>query len=166
MCTILYQYRQGKILKDYFFKGKMNICYRCDGVGYEEYEEEDGHLVKNDCWHCASTGEVDDETFYHDQLCFVASCMAHDYNSASSDELVNISSEVSSDSSALAYEILLIEQLLELPKEDQDILIAWCQYRKDTMREYRDTIPHTPSFIQTIDTDSSSLNTDSDDLDA
>ncbi len=53
----------------------MPTCTRCFGEGYETYEE-DGRMVTDACYHCGTTGKIDEETFYHDQLGEVATAMA------------------------------------------------------------------------------------------
>lgn len=53
----------------------MATCCRCYGEGYQTYEE-DGRMVTDACYHCGTTGEVDSETNYQDQLGSVATAMA------------------------------------------------------------------------------------------
>ena len=53
----------------------MTECSRCGGSGFEYYEE-DGRMVKDSCYHCGETGQVDEETHFHDQLHYVAEDMA------------------------------------------------------------------------------------------
>lgn len=53
----------------------MAECSRCGGSGFEYYEE-DGRMVKDSCYHCGETGQVDEETHFHDQLHYVAEDMA------------------------------------------------------------------------------------------
>lgn len=54
----------------------MPVCSKCSGKGHVFYEE-DGRNVKDACYHCASTGEVDSETHWHDRLSRLASTLAY-----------------------------------------------------------------------------------------
>ena len=45
----------------------MVTCRRCNGEGYETYEE-DGRQVRDACYHCATSGKVDEETDFRDRL--------------------------------------------------------------------------------------------------
>ena len=51
-------------------------CPRCHGEGYEEYEEDPGRYVRDACYHCGTTGEVDPDTYFQDQLISVANTLA------------------------------------------------------------------------------------------
>ncbi|MFA6270653.1 MAG: hypothetical protein WC657_05620 [Candidatus Paceibacterota bacterium] len=55
----------------------MVNCSRCSGTGYEYYED-DGRMQKDACYHCGATGQVDEETDFHDQLAWVATAMAYE----------------------------------------------------------------------------------------
>lgn len=54
----------------------MAICPKCLGEGELSYEE-DGRIVTDACYHCSTSGQVDDETFFHDQLHAVANTLAY-----------------------------------------------------------------------------------------
>jgi hypothetical protein len=158
----------------------MNICHRCNGTGYQEYEE-DNRLVQDGCYHCGTTGEVDAETAYHDQLGSVAHRLAYNYvselkrarNSDPEGEGWDFCAAENMMSGVdyfychiMTYEDQFMKQLLELPKDKQEVLIAWHQYHQDEMKKCRDTVPHVPSFIQTMDTDPYNLNMDVGDADS
>lgn len=53
----------------------MNACTRCGGAGYETYED-DGRMVRDACYHCGTSGHIDDDTLFHDKLAGVASAIA------------------------------------------------------------------------------------------
>jgi len=42
-------------------------CGRCSGEGYVEWEE-DGRYVRDACYHCGTTGKIDVELLFEDQL--------------------------------------------------------------------------------------------------
>ena len=54
----------------------MNACTRCGGAGYETYED-DGRMVRDACYHCGTSGHIDDDTLFHDKLAGVASAIAN-----------------------------------------------------------------------------------------
>lgn len=56
----------------------MVECSRCNGTGWQEYEE-DGMEVVDACYHCGNTGIVDEETAFHDKLAKVGQAMAIEY---------------------------------------------------------------------------------------
>lgn len=51
-------------------------CSSCSGEGFEFFEE-DGRMVTHPCYHCGTTGEVDEDTDFHDKLMGVASTLAY-----------------------------------------------------------------------------------------
>lgn len=53
----------------------MQTCPQCSGEGYTDFYE-DGRLVYEPCYHCGTTGKIDEETHYHNQLEQVATEMA------------------------------------------------------------------------------------------
>jgi DnaJ-class molecular chaperone len=56
----------------------METCTRCGGEGFEEYEE-DGRIVRDACYHCSTTGKIDEETCWNDRLMSVANTLAVQY---------------------------------------------------------------------------------------
>lgn len=42
-------------------------CSRCDGTGQVPYEE-DGRWVQDACYHCSTTGQIDEEIDFQDQV--------------------------------------------------------------------------------------------------
>ena len=117
----------------------MPACTRCNGSGFEEYEE-DGRWVRDACYHCGNTGQVDAETARHDALGRVASALAYqaecEYKHA-----VNSDPEGDGYSLGAAENMMsdydyfrcrvwdrepeILEALFQLSEEDQDFLIAW-----------------------------------------
>lgn len=120
-------------------KGKAMMCRRCSGEGYEEYEE-DGRTVRDACYHCATTGQVDEELDWHDRLHDVASELAIRYeteyrmwkdNEPDGDGYGLCAAEeglseydyfrarvwIQTDSYA--------ERLAEMPLSMQEVLVAW-----------------------------------------
>ena len=53
----------------------MVKCSRCDGEGFVEFEE-DGRYCRDACYHCGTTGSVDDEVNLDDRLINIAHDMA------------------------------------------------------------------------------------------
>ncbi|CAB4196675.1 hypothetical protein UFOVP1290_195 [uncultured Caudovirales phage] len=56
----------------------MVKCSRCDGEGFVEFEE-DGRYYRDVCYHCGTTGSVDDEVDLSDRLSYIAVDMATKY---------------------------------------------------------------------------------------
>lgn len=54
----------------------MPVCRNCNGEGYQEYEE-DGREVRDACYHCATTGQVDEDMDFHDRLKAAAETLAY-----------------------------------------------------------------------------------------
>jgi hypothetical protein len=54
----------------------MATCSVCNGTGQETFDE-GGQLVSDACYHCSTTGEVDEETALHDRLKEVAYTLAY-----------------------------------------------------------------------------------------
>ena len=117
---------------------KIYPCVRCNN-GIESYDE-DGRMVYDTCYHCAGSGSVDSETYFHDQLEAVAFTLAHVQES-------EYRKFVNSDPDGDGYDLRaaenmmstynyfkcqvydrqynIINQLLELPKSSQELLINW-----------------------------------------
>jgi hypothetical protein len=53
----------------------MATCSRCNGTGYEYYED-DGRMQTDACYHCGNTGIVEDDVDFSDRLEHVATVMA------------------------------------------------------------------------------------------
>jgi hypothetical protein len=56
----------------------MPVCTRCNGEGYETYDE-DGRTVTDACYHCGTTGTVDPEIDFEDKVRRFARSLAYDY---------------------------------------------------------------------------------------
>lgn len=56
----------------------MVKCGPCDGEGYREDRDEDagGRLVRDACYHCGTTGWIDEETAFKDRISNVAEGLA------------------------------------------------------------------------------------------
>jgi hypothetical protein len=54
----------------------MPVCGRCKGERYEEWEE-DGRWVRDACYHCGNTGEIDEQLAWRDRLTAVAETLAY-----------------------------------------------------------------------------------------
>lgn len=59
----------------------MAVCKRCNGEGYETYEE-DGRQVRDACYHCATTGQVEEEMDFQDRLYDALGALAYDQETA------------------------------------------------------------------------------------
>lgn len=118
-------------------------CSKCRGDGEVSYDEDD-RLVIDVCYHCGGSGRVDEETHFHDRLQSVASTLAYRQES---DYRRWINSDPDGDGYAMGgYENGLSEhdyfrcrvwdrtdqvaqQLIEMPRTDQEFLIAWNEYQ-------------------------------------
>lgn len=115
------------------------ICTNCDGFGYQSFHEDD-RLVEHPCYHCGTSGKVDEETYHQDQLAKVADEMAYyqvlDYKRAVDNDpegdgwgLYAAESMMSQsdyfDVCVFRERDRIIEDLTNLSRRDQDILIAW-----------------------------------------
>lgn len=54
----------------------MPTCRSCCGQGFVTYEEEDRE-VRDDCYHCGTTGNVDEDADFADRLTAMANAMAY-----------------------------------------------------------------------------------------
>lgn len=117
----------------------MAVCSRCNGDGYEVYDE-DGRMVKDACYHCGTSGQVDEETDWHDRLMRVASTLAYqaesDYRKAcdndpegdgydlhAAENMMRTSDYFMARVYERQYEIA--EQLSKLDLDMQRVLVAW-----------------------------------------
>lgn len=118
------------------------ICSQCNGEGYEIVEE-DGHYCKDACYHCGTTGQVDEETDFRDRLHRVASALAYEQER-------EYRHAVNSDPDGDGYDLCAAENmmttfdyfrarvwereaevmldLLVMSREDQEFLVAWNEY--------------------------------------
>jgi hypothetical protein len=55
----------------------MATCRRCNGEGWETYEE-DGRQVRDACYHCGTSGQVEEELDFQDRLFDALGALAHD----------------------------------------------------------------------------------------
>lgn len=55
-------------------------CRQCNGEGHT-YEDEGSYVVQEPCYHCANTGEVDEDTDWHDRLMSAAGTLAYQVES-------------------------------------------------------------------------------------
>ncbi len=117
----------------------MAKCSTCQGTGYEIYDEDD-RRCRSVCYHCGNTGEVDDETAFHDRLEGVAWTLAHQYET---EYRILVNSDPEGDGYDLGgYENGLmpgdyfrarvwdrigglLEDLAKLPREMQEVLVVW-----------------------------------------
>jgi len=136
-----------------------NICSRCNGTGYEEYDE-DYAQVYDSCYHCGETGYVSDESAWQDELAKVASTLAYYhvsemrgyYNSNPDGEGWDFCAAenmmTGSDyfrAKCWEYESVFINQLMELTVETQKVLVAWQKFNDDEEMNrlyYRDDLHH------------------------
>ena len=117
----------------------MEICNHCNGEGYE-YFVEDFRDVRDACYHCGTTGMIDDDRAFHDKIqkvaVFLAHCEVEDYrkavNSDPDGEGWNFRAAESMMSGWELYQSYVYDyaekfhqQLAKMDFEDQDLLIAW-----------------------------------------
>ena len=126
----------------------MNVCVRCDGTGYESFEEE-GCYQQHDCYHCGGTGSVDDDTAFQNKLIVVAQTLAYNHvcemrNNRNSDpdgegwDFCAAENMMSGkdyyDMHFYDYTYLYTEQLSKLSHEAQQLLIAWHDMPRETIK--------------------------------
>jgi hypothetical protein len=118
-----------------------DICSRCDGLGYEEYYDEDTYRdVRDTCYHCGGCGRVDSETAYHDRLSGVAHSLA--VNSVSElQKWINSNPDGegwefhAAENMMRGYEYFQVrvmdymsdylDRLMQMSVSDRELLIAW-----------------------------------------
>lgn len=114
-------------------------CPKCHGDGHQEWEE-DGRWVKDACYHCGTTGRVDPDTYFHDQLLGVANTLAHleeseykhwcnndpdgdGYDLHAAENMLHTSDYF--NLRVWDRSIDIAEKLNDMSRADQELLIAW-----------------------------------------
>jgi len=120
----------------------MAVCRNCQGSGEDRYEE-DGHDVIDACYHCGTTGVVDEDTDFRDRLSSVASTLAYqlesEYRRAVNDDDEGDGYDLGGyENGLMPYDYFrtrvwdrtyaIAEKLAELPINDQELLVAWNEY--------------------------------------
>lgn len=120
----------------------MAKCSRCQGQGYESYDE-DGRMVTDVCYHCGGEGTVDEETDFHDRLQAVAATLAHqkesEYRKACDSDPDGDGYDLCAAENGMrtfdyfrsrvwdrTYEIA--QELSERPRAEQELLVAWNEF--------------------------------------
>jgi hypothetical protein len=136
----------------------MIACFQCGGAGCEEFMEDD-RCFYDTCLHCGGRGKISKEEHFLDQANQVAVRLA--YQKVSDQRKAANEDPEGEGWDSLAYangaepywyfrdsvDILaeqLLNQLLEQPQEELDLLIAWNEYDdnpENWKREVRDTGP-------------------------
>jgi hypothetical protein len=137
----------------------MPTCRSCCGTG-RVYYEEDGRNVRDVCYHCCNTGYVDEDLDFHDRLKEVAHSLAYyrvlDYKRAR-----NNSDHYEEDFAFCAAENQMTERdyftvlvwdeeseimkkLLDMSLADQELLIAWNEYKELPPFKKNNVIPIRP----------------------
>jgi hypothetical protein len=125
----------------------MFTCRRCNGSGYEFYEE-DGRNVRDACYHCATTGLVDSDLDFQDRLRDVANTLA--YRSVSDYKLARNSSNegyeedfafCAAENQMTEYDYFRtlvwdeeysnMEKLSKMAHADQMLLVAWNEMEEE-----------------------------------
>jgi len=123
-------------------------CTRCYGEGYETYDE-DGRMVTDACYHCGTTGFIDEDTLFHDKLMDVAKAIAYDEmldykryrdNDCEGEDFAYCAAE-NMMSSHDYFTCLLWEKqdricqaIDQLPPEMKEVLVAWDEYNFEQNR--------------------------------
>jgi hypothetical protein len=144
------------------------ICSRCHGTRYQTYEE-DGRTVRDACYHCGNTGEVDEETDFHDRLYAVADTLARQ-------EEAEYRKAVNEDPDGDGYDLCAAENMLHpneyfqlrvwdrsvdiadrlsnMTRAEQELMVAWHELPYQAPEVIiRDTLPAPPPIHITADTD-------------
>lgn len=116
-------------------------CSQCQGAGYQYYDE-DMRTVRDACYHCGTTGKVEEDIYFRDHLLNVAHNLAYwtevqcrkeydedpeeDYNLLAYEERMNPCDYFRMRVSD--HEPDIMAELEQLPKEMQEVLIAWNEY--------------------------------------
>ena len=120
----------------------MAVCRKCNGEGRERYEE-DGRDVVDACYHCGTTGTVDEETDFRDRLHNVAGTIAYhlecEYRDAANNDPDGDGYDLGGYENGLQpwdyfrcrvwdRTAEIGEKLAALPINDQQLLVAWSEY--------------------------------------
>ncbi len=118
----------------------MATCSRCQGEGEESYEEDPGRMVTDVCYHCGGSGQVDEETDFHDRLHAVAATLAYqkesEYRKACDSDPDGDGYELcAAENGYRSYDYFRVrvwertadiaQELAQRPREDQELLVAW-----------------------------------------
>jgi hypothetical protein len=114
-------------------------CSSCQGAGRVAYEE-DGRIVTDACYHCGTTGQVDEETDWHDRLGRVANTLAYQtereyrraveedphgdgYDLLAAENMLSVSDyfQLRVWDRADVY----LQQLEQMPFSDRELLVHW-----------------------------------------
>ena len=124
----------------------MAKCSRCQGEG-EEFTEEEGHPqggVYETCYHCGGSGEVDEETDFHDRLHRVAATLAYqkesDYRKACDSDPDGDGYDLcAAENGYLTHDYFRVrvwertediaQELAQRSRADQELLVAWNEAR-------------------------------------
>lgn len=122
----------------------MPTCRQCNGSGREVYDEDD-RRVEDACYHCGTTGRVDEDTDFHDRLNAVASVLAYQQET---ERRIAINNDPDGDGYDLGgYEnglmpgdwfrcnvwdraSVIAVALAAMPISDQEFLVAWNEYEE------------------------------------
>lgn len=125
----------------------MPECSRCRGSGEDVYDDEDGRWT-DVCYHCAGSGQVEEELDFQDRLGCVATALAY---RAESDYRKAVNSDPDGDGYDLgAYENMMMPddyfrsrvwdrefdimgQLCAMQAADQQFMVAWHEYPWEPM---------------------------------
>ena len=117
-------------------------CSQCQGAGYQYYDE-DGRTVRDACYHCGTTGQVDEDTYFRDRLLNVAHNLAYgkeaEYRKACNEDPDGDGYDLGAHENQMSpwdyfrtrvsdHEPDIMAELEQLPKEMQEVLIAWNEY--------------------------------------
>lgn len=117
----------------------MPVCRRCQGEGQETYDE-DGRTLTDVCYHCAGSGQVEEELDFHDRLVAVANSLAYmserDYRKAcdqdpdGDDYCLRAAENGLSESDYFKVrvwdrEALYMERIQAMDRATQELLVEW-----------------------------------------
>ncbi len=117
----------------------MSTCSHCQGEGFQTYEE-DGRMVRDSCYHCAESGEVDEDTDFLDRLVQVAATLAYqverEYRQACNNDPDGDGYDLCAAENGLSsFDYFrcrvwertdtIAAQLGGMPREMQEVLVAW-----------------------------------------
>jgi hypothetical protein len=96
-------------------------CSECNGSGKKTWEE-DGRMVTDACYHCGNTGEVDEETDWHDRLARVAGTIAF--------------LEETDYRKWWDRTEMYLAHLEKMPLGDKELLVAWNEQEPQPLTRY------------------------------